>query len=66
MDATLGCPKFSGDVKFTGSAGSSQGKRLDNQATRQAVAWQPKFQSFKQFMADGGVDVYSLEDAWAA
>lgn len=66
MEATQLCPKFQGDVKFTGSSTGSKGKQLDNKATREAVSWQPKHPSFKHFMAEGGVDVYSLEDAWSA
>ena len=68
MDATLACPKFEGQlqVSFTGATGGGLGKRLDNAATQAALCWQPKYPSFKQFMADGGVDVYSLEDAWDA
>ena len=60
MDATAASGKYEGSVEFTGE-GSSKGKLLNNDQTRAALGWVPRFASYQQFMSGGAVDVYSLE-----
>jgi hypothetical protein len=59
MDATLASGAFSGNVEFTGAESSNKGKHLDCTATKQALGWQTKYQSFQAFMASGAKDWYN-------
>ena len=59
MEATLASGAYSGDVKFTGQEDAKKGKILNNAATREIVDWQPKYESYKDFMAAGAKDWYT-------
>jgi len=59
MEATLASGAYSGDVKFTGPEDAKKGKILNNAATRKKVGWQPKYKSYKDFMAAGAKDWYT-------
>ncbi|KAL6776570.1 CPLD52 [Auxenochlorella protothecoides x Auxenochlorella symbiontica] len=71
MDATMDLPRYAataaGPLRFVGAPGSSVGKRMTNPATRRALGWEPRFKSFRAFMAGGAEDWYlELESALAA
>ena len=59
MDATLASGAYSGEVEFTGQEDAKKGKILNNTATRELLAWQPKYRSYKDFMAAGARDWYT-------
>ena len=59
MDATIASGAYSGAVEFTGQKDDKTGKILNNAATRNSLNWQPKYKSYKDFMAAGARDWYS-------
>eukprot|EP00884_Botryococcus_braunii_P000642 jgi/Botrbrau1/10579/Bobra.0358s0002.1 len=59
MQAVTSSAAFQGSVTFVGEKGASQGKRIDNRATQEALGWQPKYSSFRAFMEGGARDWYS-------
>lgn len=44
---------------FTLPEGPSKGKRVFNDETRRQLHWQPKYESFEKFVADGAKDWYT-------
>lgn len=63
MDATLASGAFQGSVEFTGSAEECPGPGSSNDLTRAELAWTPKYESFKAFMASGAQDFYTEFDS---
>ena len=59
MEATIASGAYSGAVEFTGQKDAKMGKILNNAATRDALNWQPKYRSYKDFMAAGAKDWYT-------
>jgi hypothetical protein len=58
--------QLDGSTTFTGAAGPSQGKRMNNNATRKQLQWEPKFSGgIGKFFADGGNDWYFVEGSAA-
>ncbi|KAL4528635.1 hypothetical protein Ndes2437B_g03182 [Nannochloris sp. 'desiccata'] len=56
--------QLSGSTKFTGAAGPSKGKKMNNNATRKQLQWEPTFSGgIGKFFADGGKDWYFEEKA---
>ena len=59
MDATVASGAYSGAVEFKGQEDAKKGKILNNMATKEALNWQPKYMSYKDFMAAGAKDWYT-------
>eukprot|EP01025_Chloroclados_australasicus_P002868 TRINITY_DN106550_c0_g1_i1.p2 TRINITY_DN106550_c0_g1~~TRINITY_DN106550_c0_g1_i1.p2 ORF type:complete len:116 (-),score=7.30 TRINITY_DN106550_c0_g1_i1:36-362(-) len=56
MDACLASGAFEGDVLFSGTSGSDQGrgKVVDSSASKRRLAWQNRYESFCSFMSKSG------------
>ena len=51
--------QLSGSTKFTGAAGPVKGKKMNNNAIRKQLQWEPKYTGgIGKFFADGGKDWY--------
>ena len=59
MDATLASGAYSGAADFTGKEDAKKGKVLNSTTTQEALNWQPKYKSYKDFMAAGAKDWYT-------
>ncbi len=62
MKAIEASGQLSGSTKFTGAPGPVKGKRMNNNATRKQLQWQPKYSGgIGEFFANGGNDWYFVE-----
>lgn len=62
MASIMASGQLPGRVTFTGAEGPSKGKRINNNATRAELGWEPKYQDgMTGFFAGGGEDWYSMQ-----
>jgi nucleoside-diphosphate-sugar epimerase len=62
MAACFGSGVMQGSVKFTGTPETGGlGKKVNNDATRKELGWEPKYSSFREFFYAGAKDLYNSE-----